>query len=107
MATHAALGNAYAEPDDGALFRRVLGACLLKAGVILSEDPQTANHANRLIWANAILSQDQQAVFRRAREMKNYALATNADVQFDPANVTDADLTGAVEDGLAVLANGS
>jgi hypothetical protein len=107
MATHADIGNAYAEPDDGALFRRFLGACCLKAGAILTEAANTPNHANRLVWARAVMSQDAASVYARVHAACRYALATNADVQFSPANVTDASISQAVEDALAVLANGS
>lgn len=107
MAAHADIGNAYAEPDDGALFRRFLGACVIKAGAIMTEPSNTANHANRVIWARGVLSDDQAAVYARARAMKNYALATNADVQYNPSAVLDSSISQAIEDGLAVLAAGS
>lgn len=103
MATHANIGNAYREPDDGALFVRFIGACLNAAGAIITEDPGTANHAARLSWARGILSTDQQSVYSRVRAAKNYALAVNADVRYDPANVTDASIDGAVQDWLATL----
>jgi hypothetical protein len=101
MATHADIGNAFAEPEDGALQRRFLGACLVKAGAIVGEDPQTANHAARLSWAMNILSQDYSFVTSKVRLVKNYALSTNADVQFDPTNVLDASITQAIEDAIA------
>ena len=107
MATHAEIGDAYKEPEDGALFVRFLGACILKAGAILTEDEQTANHANRVIWANGMMSLDQASVYARVRAVKNYALATNADVQFSPANVTDGSIETAVEAALAIFANGN
>jgi hypothetical protein len=107
MATHTDLGNAYSEPENGALFVKFIGACLLKAAAIRTESGATTNHANRLVWANAILSSDQTAVYARVRASKNYALATDANVQFSPTNVTDGDISAAVENGLAVLANGS
>lgn len=107
MATLTDLGNAYSEPDNGALMVKFIGGCLLKAAAIRTENANTPNHANRVIWANAVLSQDQTAVFARVRASKNYALATDANVQFSPANVTDSDIQTAIENGLAVLANGS
>jgi len=107
MATLAEIGNAYAEPSDGALFRRFLGQCIESAGTIMAESVETPNHANRLIWANAILSDDQEAVYRRVRQMKNYALATNADVRYSPENCLDSAIASAVAAGLEVFATGN
>src|SRR5262245_28462591 len=107
MATHAEIGAAYNEPETGALFVRFTGACVKAAGAILTENVNTPNHANRLIWANGILSRDQSSVYTRVRAVKNHALGTNAAVQFSPTNVVDSDIDTAVQNALAVLANGN
>jgi hypothetical protein len=107
MATHTEIGNAYAEPDDGAVFRKFLGACIKAAGGIMAEAGNTPNHNNRVVWARGVLSGDQQAVYSRVRAVKNYALATDPNVQFNPAAVTDADVDSAVQTAINVLATGS
>lgn len=107
MATHADIGNAYREPDDGALFVRFIGACLGAAGAIVSEDVGTADHAARLSWALGVLSDDQAAVYTRVRAVKNHALAVDPNVRYSPTNVADADIDAAVQNALAAILPGS
>jgi len=42
--------------NGNVLKKRILGACLQAAWDIRNEDAGTDNHANRLTWANAVLS---------------------------------------------------
>jgi hypothetical protein len=61
-----------------------LGACLVAAYQIVNEAPETENHANRLAWAQVILSGDDAAVLAKVLAMVRYALASNATFQADP-----------------------
>lgn len=38
---------------------RILGQCLKYAADIRAEAPETTNHANRLLWANAVMKEDE------------------------------------------------
>ena len=40
---------------ESELFQRILGACVVASADIHEESPGTSNHANRVIWAQALL----------------------------------------------------
>jgi hypothetical protein len=77
---------------DGSLLERFVGACLKAAYAVTNESAQTANHANRLTWANAVLLGDEAAVEAKARQHLRYAISANATLQTAGDAVTDGDI---------------
>ena len=102
MATYAQIGNAWL--TCGTPMRdQWLGGCLKASYDVTNEDPGTANHANRLAWANVILTGTDAAVLAKVNEMIRYALASNATFQADPAAATDNDVAFIVASQLNAL----
>lgn len=101
------IGNAWQASDDTDLFKKFLGSCLKSAAYILAEAPETENHANRLVWANGMLAQDDAAVKARVRQIIRWGAATNTTMQADPGALSDNDIDFIVASGLDTFANGS
>lgn len=55
MATLLEIYDVLLSDSSQALRNRVMAQCLISANYILNEDPGTANHINRLTWAQAAL----------------------------------------------------
>jgi hypothetical protein len=53
-----ALIDQYNLAYSGQLPKRVCAACWTSAAYILNEDSGTTNHANRVLWAKAVLQED-------------------------------------------------
>jgi hypothetical protein len=47
--------------SDPTFEKQVVIACLTAADTVIHEDPATANHDNRMIWARAVLVNPTQA----------------------------------------------
>lgn len=90
--------------SEGDLWRKALWATFKAATDIKNEDSGTANHANRLTWANAALaslSALEAAEFElRLKVLENATIQTNghassdADVQFVVNGSIDSVATG-------------
>lgn len=103
MATLSAIGNFW-ETRAGQQYERWLGACLKSAYDVLNEDVGTTNHADRLVWANVILSGDDAATRAKVQAMMKYAIASNATIQADPDGASDNDILFVVASQLDILA---
>lgn len=84
------------------LKERVGGACLKAAYDIVNEDPVTANHANRMIWAQEVL----QNFMTKANQMYLTVLA-NATIQASGTNSTDNDIQFVVNSLINQFATGA
>lgn len=87
MATYTEL---YGLHNDSALKNRVSVACIVAAEVVMNEDPVTTNHANRLLWAAAVLASPQAEATRmywallaanKDMTVENIQAATDAQIQ--------------------------
>ena len=94
----------HAAVADSLVRQRVIGAALIAAGDIRVEDMGTANHANRLIWANA-LSDEPTGVGTR---LFHYMLrdATVLGVIAEGTPITDAQVQAAVNGYIDTVATG-
>lgn len=79
--------------------------CLVAATFIKSEDPATANHADRLSWANGMLSGDLDGVKRRVRAHLRNGIATNATFQSAGLTIDDAAVQFIVDSQVNFLVN--
>ena len=103
MATLTEIAAMYSRVND-ALFQQVLGACVKGAWNIRNEDAGTANHANRLAWAAAILADKTMG---RDKALEIYGLVlSNAAIQADPDNATDNDVEFVVNSFIDTVATG-
>jgi hypothetical protein len=90
------------------VYNRVVGACLKAAAAIINESAGTSNHANRLIWANACLSDPHV----KARQIMS-EISLNATIQtaYNPASanegVTDNDLEFVTNSSIDKYATGA
>jgi hypothetical protein len=91
--------------EGGLLKAKFIGACLKSAYYITIEDSGTANHANRLTWANSILSGTKEAVEAAVLKHIRYAVAGNATLQAAGDDVTDNDVEYIVAAQLDTIAN--
>lgn len=72
MATYAELYNLH---NNSALRNRVIIAVVVAAETVMNEDPGTANHANRLLWASDVFANPTA----EANRMFMAVLAANKD----------------------------
>jgi hypothetical protein len=86
MATYTELYNLYA--SGSSLLARFEVACMVAAHNILNESAGTPNHANRVIWANAVL-EDSKAMSNR---MLRRAISSNATLQAQGEAISDNDV---------------
>ena len=92
--------------QSGTLRAKFIAACLKAAYDILNEDGGTANHANRLVWANVILKGTVAEVEAKAAEHLRYAMASNATLQSACEEATDNDVQYIVNSQINVFATG-
>ena len=94
---HAAVG-------DSLIRQRIIGAALIAAGDIRAENTGTTNHANRLIWANAV-SSDPVAT---GTQLFHYMLrdATVLNVIGQNTAITDIQVQAAVNGYINAVATG-
>ena len=92
--------------ETGTLRKKFVGACLKAAYDIANEDPGTANHANRLIWSNAVLTGTRDEVEQKAVEMLRYAVVSNATIQAAGDDAADNDVQYVVNSQIDILATG-
>jgi hypothetical protein len=101
------IADAWGSDETSVVFKRFLAACLVAASNVLNEAGNTPNHANRLIWANAMLSNDPASVNARVRQHVRHAAATNATFQADPVNIDDGSVQFIVNSQIDLFATGS
>ena len=80
----------HARRADSTLRQRVESAVLLAARDIRNESDQTANHAERLAWANAVRA--QTAALATAVDHATLACVENATIGANPDGATDNDI---------------
>lgn len=83
------------------LRKRVIAQCCASAQDVLTEDGGTANHANRLIWAQAALSNPNEAA-----DKMSWYIASNATVlaYSTPDDATDSDIAFIVNSNIDNIA---
>lgn len=86
---------------------KFIGACLKAAYDIHNEDPGTANHANRVTWANVILNGTTAQVEAAAMQHLRYAVASNATIQAAGDASTDNDVQYVVNSQINTFATGA
>ena len=101
MAYLDAYNTLVADVGNHVLWRKSFVAVLKAAADIRSEDAGTANHANRMTWAQAVEQDPSSMVMQmRYRIMENATIAaapteaTDNDVQFVVNSLIDAFATG-------------
>ena len=92
--------------QSGLLKAKFIAACLKAAYDILNEDGGTANHANRLVWANVVLNGTVAEVEAAAMQHLRYAIASNATLQSVGDGATDNDVLYIVSSQLNTFATG-
>ncbi len=97
--------NAWAG-QSGLLKAKFMGACLKAAYNILNEDAGTSNHANRVTWANVILSGTVAEAEASALQHLRYAMASNATLQSAGDAATDNDVEFIVNSQINTFATG-
>lgn len=73
--------------SDCDLWKKAEVACFKAAADILNEDAGTANHANRVTWANAVFANPTA----KAAEMR-YKILLNTTIQANLSSSTDNDV---------------
>ena len=73
--------------SDCPLWHKAEVRAMKLAGDVLNEAPETANHANRVLWANAVLANPTTKV----AEMKTHILL-NATIAANPNGASSADV---------------
>ena len=79
----------YNVAKSSVLAPRVLGQLLKYAADIRAEDPATSNHANRILWANAVMKEDANG--EMVKRMLVYC-AQNATIAEAGDSATDNDI---------------
>lgn len=92
--------------QSGLLRAKFIGACLKAAYAISNESAGTANHTNRLIWANSVLNGSVSEVEAKAMQHLRYAIASNSTLQTVQDAATDNDVEYIVNSQINVFATG-
>jgi hypothetical protein len=101
MATYIELRQLYGHGD---LLNRIEVACIVAAETIRTESAETANHANRLVWAKSTFSGSRRA----AEQMLMALLAANKALTVAQlTGVSDTDLQAAVDGAVDIFADGN
>lgn len=102
MATYSELYRL--EHEDSVLRARVYVACSVAAEAIRTENPATANHANREKWARMVFTRGQEAAGQMLRYLlANFAASTVVQI----TGATDAALQTAVNAAVNLFADGT
>lgn len=102
MATLQQIGNFWTT-NSGTLYEKFLGGCLKSAYDVINEDGGTVNHANRLAWAQVILTGTDDAVKTKVTQMLRYALASNVNIQTNLEASPDNDILFVIASQLNAL----
>ena len=101
MATYIELRGLY---GNGDLINRIEVACIVAAEKIRTEAADTANHANRLVWAKSTFSSTRPV----AERMLMALLAANRALTVDQlTGVSDEGLQTAVDNAVNIFADGA
>ena len=101
MATYVELRALFSEDS---LRNKIEVACIVAAEIIRVEDPGTANHINRLVWAKHAFDDPRSA----AEKMLMALLAANKDLSVAAiTSATDAAVQTKVDNAVDVFADGS
>jgi hypothetical protein len=100
MATYLEL---YGLKSNDTLRNKVEIACLVAAEVVRSESDQTANHANRLIWAKAVFEQPR---IESERMLMAILAVNNTLTTGQITGASDAAIQTAVNNAVNVFAQG-
>lgn len=92
-----------ATDETHVLRKQVAVACHQAAVNVINEDPGTANHANRLRWANKTTASNAGPV--NASERWIWKVLENASIQANPTTSTDNDVQFVVNGIVDVMAN--
>jgi len=92
--------------QSGLLKAKFIGACLKAAYDIVNEDAGTSNHANRVTWANVVLTGTVAEVEAAAMQHVRYAIASNATLQSAGDAATDNDVQFIVNSQIDTFATG-
>jgi len=92
--------------QSGLLKAKFLAACLKASYAIVNEDGGTANHVNRLAWANSVLNGTVAEVEALAFQHLRYAIASNATLQSAGDAATDNDVEFIVNSQINTFATG-
>ncbi len=93
-----------AATDDTHVLRKQCAVACYKAALdVINEDPETANHGNRLAWARKI-TQDANAPTQAAARWV-WALFADATIRDNPTTASDATVQNAVNGILNTMAN--
>jgi hypothetical protein len=87
--------------SDCPLWRKAYVRAMKLAGDVINENPATANHANRVIWANAVLADPTPKV----QEMKTHILL-NATIGANPNGATSNDVEFVISGLINAFAKG-
>lgn len=100
MATYIELRQLF---GNGDLLNRVEVGCIVAAHAIYAEAPETANHANRLVWAVQTMTQPRFA----AEKMLMSLLAANKTAAVGTiSGASDATIQSAVDAAINLFATG-
>jgi hypothetical protein len=99
------IGNIYNSVNGDPIMIRFQGACLVAAKDVKAEDVNTPNHEQRVGWADAILSGDNNAVDIRVRKILRFSIATNSTFQSVGVAVSDGDIGFMVSSALSIPSN--
>lgn len=106
MATLLQVYNNVFSSEAQELRNRVLASVLKSAAYVVSESPETTNHAARLAWAQATLASEE--ALRAAATHMYVGVASNATIQAVGNDATDSDIDWVVASLLdSVYAAGS
>ena len=101
MATYSELEDLFGDPTLTAKCRVAL---IIAAQTVFDEDPATANHANRVIWARAVLSDTEPRVNAAVRAI----LAANASASVAQIQgATDTSVQANIDAIIDLFADGS
>jgi hypothetical protein len=73
--------------ENSTLLKKTAAAVSKAAQDILNEDPETSNHANRLVWAKVAIVNTIEKTYSMM-----WYIASNATIAADPENATDNDI---------------
>jgi hypothetical protein len=92
--------------ENGLLRAKFIGGCLKAAYAILNEDAGTANHTNRLAWANAVMFGTQAEVEAKAMQHLRYGIVSNATLQSVGGEATTNDVEYIIASQIDIFATG-
>jgi len=100
----ATLLSTYHLAFDSTLRARICGACWQASADILNEDAGTTNHANRVLWANQVLTENADGPMVRSISVGTAQNATIAAAGAEAA--TDNDILFVVNGLIDTFADG-